>query len=129
MTDLLCEAVKITTDLNRQLEGGQTKREHLERIEKQTGKQQIPDFEIPLEGEHIWNWFWDLSNRRSGGFGLSLIPYSEFESWLRVRKPLIYDWELEIITKMDNAFLGAHQEGKQEKKDEGKSTSTMKRTK
>jgi hypothetical protein len=98
------------------MEGGGTKREHLERIEKQTGKQQIPDFDIPPEGEHIWNWFWDLSNRRPQGFGVSLIPYGEIKSWMEVRKPLIYDWEIEILTKMDRAFLEGHQEAKKEQK-------------
>jgi hypothetical protein len=98
------------------MEGGGTKREHLERIEKQTGKQQIPDFAIPIEGEHIWNWFWDLSGRRPQGFGLSLIPYSEYKAWLEVRKPLIYDWEIELLTKMDRAFLEGLQEVKNDKK-------------
>jgi len=97
------------------MEGGGTKREHLENIEKQTGKKQIPDFEIPLEGDHLWNWFWELSNRRPSGFGPSLIPYSEYESWLRVRKPLIHDWEIEILTKMDQAFMEGQQEQKKEK--------------
>jgi DNA-dependent RNA polymerase auxiliary subunit epsilon len=98
------------------MEGGGTKREHLERIEKQTGKQQIPEFEIPIEGEHLWNWFWQLSNRRPQGFGASLIPYSEYKSWLEVRKLLIHDWEIEILTKMDEAFLEGRQETQKEKK-------------
>jgi len=97
------------------MDGGGTKREHLERIEKQTGKQQIPDFEVPIEGEHIWDWFWELSGRRPQGFGNSLIPYSEIKSWVEVRKPLIYDWEIEILTKMDMAFLAGLQEVKKEK--------------
>jgi hypothetical protein len=102
------------------MEGGGTKREHLERIEKQTGEQQIPDFTIPIEGEHIWDWFWDLSGRRPQGFGLSLIPYSEYKAWLDVRKPLIYDWEIEILTKMDQAFLQTHQElGKKKQNKQG----------
>jgi hypothetical protein len=98
------------------MEGGGTKREHLENIEKQTGRQQIPEFEIPIEGEHIWNWFWQLSNRRSQGFGVSPITFSEIKSWLEVRKPIIHDWEIEILTKMDEAFLKGIQETKKEKK-------------
>jgi len=116
LTDLLCEAVRITADLNQPMEGGGTKREHLENIEKQTGRQQIPEFEIPIEGEHIWNWFWQLSNRRSQGFGVSPITFSEIKSWLEVRKPIIHDWEIEILTKMDEAFLKGIQETKKEKK-------------
>jgi hypothetical protein len=117
LTALLCEAVEITADLNQQMEGGGTKREHLERIEKQTGRQQIPEFEIPIEGEHIWNWFWQLSNRRPQGFGVSPITFGEIKSWLEVRKPLIHDFEIEILTKMDEAFLRGRQESQKEKKE------------
>lgn len=113
---MLCDAVKITTDLNQQMEGGSTKREHLENIERQTGREQIPEYEIPLAGLHLWDWFWDLSSRRPQGFGISHIPYSEYGSWLNIRKPLIYDWEIEILTKMDQAFLQAHQELKKSTK-------------
>lgn len=117
MTDLLCEAVRIHTDLNQQMEGGGTKREHLENIEKQTGRQQLPDYEIPFAGQHLWDWFWQLSNRRQSGFGASLVSYTEIRSWLEVRKPLIHDWEIEILIQMDQAFLQAHQElGKTEPK-------------
>ena len=113
---MLCEAVRISVDLNQQMEGGGSKFEHLERIEKQTGRTQIPEFDIPPEGQHLWDWFWELSGRRPQGFGLSLIPYTEFEAWDRIRKPLIYDWEIEILTKMDHAFLQAHQEMKKSTK-------------
>lgn len=112
---MLCEAVEIAADLNQTMDGGGTKREHLERIEKQTGKQQIPELTIPIEGEHIWNWFWELSARRSQGFGLSLISYTEIRAWLEVRRPLIHDWEIEILTNMDQAFLKACQPQKKEK--------------
>lgn len=111
---MLCEAVQITADLNRQMEGGGTKREHLERIEKQTGRPQIPEYEIPFEGAHLWEWFQELSSRRSSGFGLSLITYTEIKSWLEVRKPLIYDWEIEILMKMDQAFMMGYREQKKE---------------
>ena len=116
MTDILCDAVEIATDLNQQMDGGGTKREHLERIEKQTGKQQIPEFTIPIEGEHLWNWFWELSGRRPQGFGPSLISYSEIKAWIEVRKPLIHDWEIEILTKMDFNFIKTQQETKRDKK-------------
>jgi hypothetical protein len=33
---------------------------------------------------------------------------------LEVRKPLIYDWEIEILTKMDRAFLEGCQEAKKD---------------
>jgi hypothetical protein len=97
-------------DLGQQMEGGGTKQEHLERIEKQTGREQLPNIEIPIEGVHIWNWFWDLSNHRPAGFGISFIPYSEYQAWLNVRMPFIYDWELEILMKMDQAFIKAYQD-------------------
>ena len=97
------------------MEGGGTKYEHLERIEKQTGRKQIPDFEVPLEGAHLWDWFWDLSGSRPSGFGLSPIPYSEYKSWLEIAKPLIYDWEIRIIMQMDHAFVESQQEHKKEK--------------
>ena len=98
------------------MEGGGTKREHLERIEKQTGKQQIPEVIIPPEGEHLWKWFWELSGRRSQGFGISLIPYTEFNAWIHVRKPLIHDWEIDILTMMDQSFVQGYQEIKKDKK-------------
>jgi hypothetical protein len=91
------------------MEGGGTKRDHLERIEKQIGKQQIPDYSVPPEGEHIWNWFWELSNLRSQGFGVSLISYTEIRSWMHVRRPLIYDWEIEVLVQMDRAFIETYQ--------------------
>ena len=100
------------------MQGGGTKFEHLKRIEKQTGRQQIPEYEIPPEGEHLWVWFWELSKRRPQGFGVSFIPYSEIQSWLSIRKPLTYDWEIEILTKMDLAFIGAYNEVRGSKKED-----------
>ena len=100
------------------MQGGGTKFEHLKRIEKQTGRQQIPEYEIPPEGEHLWVWFWELSKRRPQGFGASLVPYTEIQSWLSVMKPLIYDWEIEILTKMDLAFMEAHSEVRNSKKED-----------
>ena len=100
------------------MQGGDTKFEHLKRIEKQTGIQQIPEYEIPPEGEHLWDWFWDLSKRRPQGFGVSLIPYSEIQSWLSIRKPLTYDWEIDIIMKMDLAFMETHIEVRNSKKED-----------
>ena len=96
------------------MKGGGTKREHLERIEKQTGRQQIPEFGIPFEGEHLWSWFWDLSKRRGSGFGASFISYTEIKSWLEVTGLTVYPWEIDIITQMDAAYMEATQELKEE---------------
>lgn len=87
------------------MKNGGTKMEHLERIEKQSKRELIPKFEIPYEGTHLWDWFWELSGRRHASFGIALIPFSEIKSWLFISRKEVYPWELEVLLSMDLAYV------------------------
>lgn len=88
-----------------QTEGGR-KIDHLKQVERTTGKNVLPDFEIPVDGQHLWEWFCELNNARgSTGFGLAPLSFSEIGTWAKLMKVEIYPEEVKIIKCVDNAFL------------------------
>ena len=66
-----------------------------------------PDFEIPYEGEYIWELFAELSNAihrvDSNGYYYSLPP-SEILAWCKLKKMSLTSYEYEVISAMDNSF-------------------------
>lgn len=80
---------------------GVTKRQHLE----QAGAVS-PMPEVPVEAQHVWEWFWALSAARgSNGFSLVPIAYTEIEAWARLTGAEPEPWEVMAIKAMDKAML------------------------
>lgn len=65
--------------------------------------QPAPDVEVPPEGSHVWHWFWSLSNRRRSG--PEALSYAEVGEWQRLTHTPIRPEEVEMIMRMDDAYL------------------------
>ena len=81
--------------------------EHLEQVERSTGRQVLPAVEIPPEGEHIWQWFWQLSSKRGGGFGPGPLTYTEIQAWIGTTGTIVRPYEIDILNDMDGAYMRA----------------------
>lgn len=94
-------------ELDMPRKNGTTLRGHLEQVERATGRRQIEHPEIPLEGMHLWEWFWELNQGRSGGFGPEPLPFAEIEAWSRLSRTSLTVWEVGALKRMDRAYLHA----------------------
>lgn len=77
----------------------------------------IPDEpEIPDIIEHVWHWFWGLSDRRQRGFDSpNPLSYVEIDAWLRLSRTLVLPQEIDLILVMDSAWLAAVAEMRDER--------------
>ena len=67
-----------------------------------------PDIDVPVDGEHIWEWFWHLSDRRQNGMsGPQPLSYRDLEAWMTITGTLVLREESEILLNMDNAYCSA----------------------
>lgn len=62
-----------------------------------------PDYEIPDQADHVWDWFWELSARRRSG--PEALTFAEVGEWQRLTGTAIRPEEVEMIMRMDDAFL------------------------
>ena len=62
-----------------------------------------PDYDAPDAVAHVWEWFWDLSARRKSG--PEALTYAEIGEWQRLTGTAIRPEEVEMLMKMDDAFL------------------------
>jgi hypothetical protein len=68
-----------------------------------------PASDPPELAEHVWSWFWELSDARgSNGFGLNPIAFSDIAAWSAMTGAEPSEWEVRAIREMDRAFLTAH---------------------
>lgn len=58
---------------------------------------------LPSEGAHLWEWFWTVSRRRRTG--PEAITYSDLDAWRRLTRTPVLPEEIEILMRMDDAFL------------------------
>ena len=104
----MADAVREAVRLNATREDGSTLREHLENVERVTGKQQFDEPALPDGAEYLWGWFWDLdAGRGSNGFGLNPLSYSEMKAWAELTQQMLDPWEVSALRKMDMARLEA----------------------
>lgn len=122
LTAELCEAVKATVELRTPLEDGTTKLDHLIQVEESTGQNHVPETHIPMEAEHLWNWFWSLSSARgSSGFGgAAPLSFTEIRAWIEVTGLTVHPWEIDAIRAMDGAYMQAQAEMSKAKSSKGK---------
>jgi len=106
----LCEWAEHQFKLNKPTESGATEREHLEQVERQTGRK-IEALESPTEFpvviSHVWSAFITLSNSRSAGFsGPNPITYEQIKAWKELTETPLASWEVEAIKRLDVVYLG-----------------------
>lgn len=63
---------------------------------------------VPPEGEHLWDWFWELSRRRRSG--PEALTFAEIGEWQRLTRVQVRPEEVGILMRMDDAFLDAVRE-------------------
>jgi len=67
-----------------------------------------PEPEIPDAVEHVWEWFWQLSNkRRSGMGGMEPLSFSDIGFWAQLTRSDPLPDEIELILKLDDAYMAA----------------------
>lgn len=61
---------------------------------------------IPDVGQHLWIWYWEISNglRRVSDGAVNPIPWSEFLAWAQVTGQIVRPSEYAILREMDAAF-------------------------
>ena len=106
----MCEWAEHQFKLNKTDKDGISEREHLEQVEKQTGRR-IEALESPTEFpqllSHVWSAFCRLSNSRSAGFsGPNSISYLEIQAWKEVTGTPLKSWEVEAVKRLDAVYLG-----------------------
>lgn len=114
-----------TFALNQRQGDGRSLREHLESVERQTGKTpaKLIGPELDVSGAHIWEWFLDLHGTRgSNGFGPSSISYSEILAWSFLTQQRPTPWEISVLKRLDDVFLrhAADEADKRQTQQQGK---------
>jgi len=87
---------------------GNSLKDHLEQIERQTGKKPkdlIPPVEFPVEVAHVWSAFLTLSRRRSAGMSGNPLSFSEIKTWMELTHTELKPWEVEAITDLDDVYM------------------------
>ena len=106
----LCDWAEHTFKLNRPTGKSATEREHLEQVQKQTGKvisDLEPEIEFPNVLSHVWSAFVSLSNSRSVGFsGPNPLTYPDIKAWIEITGTPLKSWEVEAIKQLDAVYIG-----------------------
>jgi 3-hydroxyacyl-CoA dehydrogenase len=71
----------------------------MEQVYRQTGKRskRLGGVIVPVEVEHVWNWFWDL--RREGSLSMT-----EIDAYARLFRTPMTPWEVGTLRAMDSAL-------------------------
>lgn len=85
-------------------ENGETRRERFDRF-KPKHAEPPPEIEPPPDGDHVWEWFWELSPRRKSG--PEPLSYAEIGEWQRLTGVEVRREEVEMLMRMDDAFIEA----------------------
>jgi hypothetical protein len=94
---------------------GSRLRDHLESVERQTGKRpaQLDGPDLPDQGAHLWGWFADLSRgRQMGGMGPSRLTYADMQAWIALMGVAVEPWEIRALLRIDSAWLVCQAENK-----------------
>jgi len=97
--------------LNRPDANGVPKREHLEQVERQTGrnlKELEPPTEFPSLLVNVWSAFCNLGNARSQGFsGPNPIGYGDIKDYIELTDEQLSPREVSLIRELDVVYMRA----------------------
>lgn len=83
---------------------GRTQREHL--ASHSRGRKRIEEAtKIPDELRYVWDLFTRLSRRRSYGFSVNPIGFSDIAGLCQVERIELNSWEIEAIEALDDLWL------------------------
>jgi len=83
-------------------------RDHLEKIEEQTGvtPKELEEVQFPTLVQHIWSAFVNLSDTRTTGFsGANPLTYTEIQAWMNLTNTQLSSRDIEAIHKLDRAYM------------------------
>lgn len=104
----MCEAVERQVLLSKPREDGSCLFDHLEQIEKSTGKwpEQYEPPNPPEDTEYLWDLYWELRNASRSGFsGPEKLSFLELDAWQRLRGHKLDNLTIDILLKMDSAYM------------------------
>ena len=105
MTEALSEFAAEYFRLSKPVKGSQSPlKDHLDAIERQTGRAQYELPEFPLGMECAWNAWLDLQGSRESGWGVSPITYREIESYVNLTGVLLRPFEIAAIKRVDSEY-------------------------
>jgi len=95
--------------LNKPDQNGTTEREHLEQVERQTGRRVEalePPTPFPMLISHVWSAFISLSSSRGSGMNGPLpIGYEQIKAWKELTETSVSPREIEGIKRLDLEYL------------------------
>ena len=103
----MIEFAEWTFDLNKSQDGA-TKLEHLEQVERQTGRtpQELEGPDFPFSTEYLWSAFLSLSVSRTMGLnGPNPITYEEIRAWKELTHTPLSSRDVEAIKRLDLVYL------------------------
>jgi hypothetical protein len=89
---------------------GLSQREHLEQVERQTGKRpkELDGPEFPELLSHIWSAFTILNSTRSVGFsGPNPISFGDIKAWMELTGTPLTAFEVDAVKRLDRVYMGA----------------------
>jgi hypothetical protein len=89
-------------------QSGTTYRQHLQTVERQTGKRpsDLDGPEFPYAMSHLWSAFLDLSaTRQSGMNGPMAITYNEIQCYCNLTGIDLTPLDVKIIKRLDAVYL------------------------
>ena len=64
------------------------------------------EIEVPYGFRHVWDWFWELNDRRTSGDGAANpLTWVELHAWAAMTGATVRPMESRLIMSMDNAYL------------------------
>lgn len=70
---------------------------------------------IPIDVDHIWDWWLELGRTRSTGMDASHITYTEVESWSRLLQLNVSKFEVRCLMALDTVFINCQREAQANK--------------
>lgn len=119
----MCAAVTRHTLLMRPGEDGTVLFDHLQQVEKSTGKwpEEYEPIPPPDGTEYVWDIFWELRTTAPPGFsGPGRIGFSDLAAWESVRGERLENFVVDLIVRMDSAYMAeAYRDRKQRAESHG----------
>lgn len=91
---------------------------HLASVARQLGRDiavapKVRDGEQVIEGKHdlpaaleyVWDWFFEMANRRTSGMSLNPITHADVLAWSRLTGRDVTPWEVQLLLRIDDAAL------------------------
>lgn len=107
LTEQLCECIRYSVRYKTPDEKGETRAERNARFGQSDKTPDEPT--LPGCGEHVWQWFAELSAQRgSGGMGgIEPLGWSSIKAWSELTGVIVRPEEVRMLLAMDAAFRSA----------------------